>query len=161
MRVLALLFSFFLLLSCDWLATPESKTRKLVEDELRGINWNDVDQYPLFEGCDETAPKTDQRLCFENTLMQNLAMRLQDFHFTAETDLQRTVYIDFLVEPTGELQVVEMQNDSVLQGQIPEFKEVIIRSLRTIPKPAPALKRGIPVRSRFRLPMEITTKQNR
>ena len=152
--------SFFLLLSCDWLASPESKTRKLVEDELRGIDWNDVDQYPLFEGCDETATKDEQRLCFENTLMQNLGMRFQDFNFTSETDLQSTIYIDFLVEATGEIQVVEMQNDGALQAQIPEFKEIVIRSLRSMPKPAPALKRGIPVRSRFRLPLEITTKQN-
>ena len=160
MRVLALFCSFFLLLSCDWLATPESRTQKLVEDELRGINWNEVDQYPLFEGCDETAPKEEQRLCFENTLMQNLGMSFQDFNFTSEADLQSIIYIDFLVEASGEIQVVEMQNDGALQAQIPEFKEIVIRSLRGMPKPAPALKRGIPVNSRFRLPLEITTKQN-
>ncbi len=160
MRVLALCCCFFLLLSCDWLATPESKTQKLVEDELRGIDWNDVDQYPLFEGCDETASKSEQRSCFESTLMQNLGMSLQEFRFTSKTDLQSTVHIDFLVETTGEIQVVEMQNDSALQDQIPEFREILIRSLRNMPKPEPALKRGMPVRSRFRLPLEITTKQN-
>ena len=160
MRVLASFCCLFILCSCEWLATPESKTKQLVEDELRGIDWNDVDQYPLFEGCDETASKADQRLCFETTLMQNLGMRLQDINFTSETDLQSTVYIDFLVEATGEIQVVEMQNDRSLQDQIPGFREIIIRSLREMPKPAPALKRGMPVRSRFRLPLEITTKPN-
>ncbi|WP_372973485.1 hypothetical protein [Muriicola sp.] len=160
MRILTLCCSFFLLLSCDWLATPESRTQKLVEDELRGIDWNDVDQYPLFEGCDETASKTDQRLCFESTLLENLSTSLQDFRFTSDTDLQSTIHIDFMVESTGELQVVEMQNDSALQGQIPQFREVIIKSLRSMPRPEPALKRGIPVRSRFRLPMEITTNRN-
>ncbi len=153
--------SFFLLLSCDWLTNTETRTQKLVEDELRGIDWNDVDQYPLFEACDETASKTDQRLCFERTLMENLSMSLQDFRFTSDSDLQSTVYIDFMVETTGEIQVVEMQNDSVLQGQIPQLREVIIKSLRSMPRPEPALKRGIPVRSRFRLPMEITTNRNR
>lgn len=152
--------SFFLLLSCDWLTNTETRTQKLVEDELRGIDWNDVDQYPLFEACDETASKTDQRLCFERNLMENLSMSLQDFRFTSDSDLQSTIYIDFMVETTGEIQVVEMQNDSVLQGQIPQFREVILKSLRNMPRPEPALKRGIPVRSRFRLPMEITTKRN-
>ncbi|GGD47132.1 hypothetical protein [Muriicola marianensis] len=160
MRTLILCCSFFLLLSCDWLTNTETRTQKLVEDELRGIDWNDVDQYPLFEACDETASKTDQRLCFERNLMENLSMSLQDFRFTSDSDLQSTVYIDFMVETTGELQVVEMQNDSVLQGQIPQFREVIIKSLRSMPRPEPALKRGIPVRSRFRLPMEITTNRN-
>ncbi len=160
MRVLASFCCLLILCSCEWLATPESKTQQLVEDELRGIDWNDVDQYPLFGSCDETASKTDQRQCFESTLMQNLGMRLQDFNFTSETDLQSVVYIDFLVEATGEIQVVEMQNDSALQSQIPEFREIIIRSLRNMPRPAPALKRGIPVRSRFRLPLEITTKKS-
>ena len=160
MRVLASFCCLFVLCSCEWLATPESRTQQLVEDELRGIDWNDVDQYPLFEGCDETAAKTDQRLCFESTLMKNLEMRLRDFDFTSETDLHTTILIDLLVEATGEIQVVKMENDSALQGQIPEFREIIIRSLREMPKPAPALKRGIPVRSRLRLPLEITTKQN-
>ena len=147
----------FLLLSCDWLATTESKTQKLVEDELRSLDWNDVDQYPLFDGCDETASKAEQRICFENTLLQNLAMHMEDFNFRAEKDIQTTVFIDFLVEKTGEIRVVEMDNDAVLREQLPEFREVIIRSLRSLPKPAPALKRGVPVRSRFRLPLELTT----
>lgn len=158
MRILSLFCCFFLLLSCDWLATPESKTQKLVEDELRSINWNDVDQYPLFDGCDETAPKTEQRLCFENTLLQNLAMNMGDFNLTSEKDIQTVIHIDFLVDKSGEIQVVQMENDSVLQEQLPEFREVIIRGLRSMPKPAPALKRGVPVRSRFRLPLELTTK---
>ncbi|MEY8019338.1 hypothetical protein AB8P51_00770 [Muriicola sp. SD30] len=157
MRVLCLFCCLFLLLSCDWLATPESKTQKLVEDELRSLDWNDVDQYPLFEGCDETVSKPDQRICFENTLLQNLAMHMEDFNFRAEKDIQTTVYIDFLVEKSGEIRVVEMENDAVLREQLPEFREIIIRSLRSLPKPAPALKRGVPVRSRFRLPLELTT----
>ena len=79
MRFLGVLCCFFLLQSCDWMASTESKTQKIVEDELRGIDWNEVDQYPLFEGCDETAAKQEQRQCFENTLLQNLGMTLAGF----------------------------------------------------------------------------------
>ncbi|QBA63244.1 hypothetical protein [Muriicola soli] len=157
MRFLLLFCCLFLLLSCDWLASPESKTQKLVEDELRGLDWNDVDQYPLFDGCDETVSKSEQRSCFENTLLQNLAMHMEDFDFRVKKDIRTTVYIDFLVEKSGEIRVVEMDNDEELLEQLPEFREIIIKSLRSLPKPAPALKRGVPVRSRFRLPLELTT----
>jgi hypothetical protein len=157
MRNFCLLCCFFLLLSCDWLGSTEAKTQKLVEDELRGIDWNEVDQYPLFEGCDETTAKAEQKICFENTLMQSLSMHVQDFHFSSDKEIQTTFHLDFLVDQTGEITIVEIENDPTLEDQLPEFNKVITSGLKSIPKPAPALKRGVPVRTRFRLPLEITT----
>ncbi|MGB5378387.1 hypothetical protein [Muriicola sp.] len=140
------------------MASTESKTQKIVEDELRGIDWNEVDQYPLFEGCDETAAKQAQRQCFENTLLQNLGMTLQDFHFIIEDDIETTIYIDFLVDNKGEITVVTIDKNADIEDQLPEFNGIITKGLKSMPVPAPALKRGVPVKTRFRLPLQITTK---
>jgi len=140
------------------MASTESKTQKIVEDELRGIDWNDVDQYPLFEGCDETAAKSEQRMCFENTLLQNLAMSLQEFRFVSESEIETTIYVDFLVDNQGIITVEEIDKNTVLDAQLPQFRGIITRGLKSIPNPAPALKRGVPVKTRFRLPLELTTK---
>lgn len=158
MRFLGVLCCLFLLQSCDWIASTESKTQKIVEDELRGIDWNDVDQYPLFEGCDETADKLEQRLCFENTLLQNLAMTLQDFHFVIDSEIETTIYVDFLVDNQGAITVVEIDKNPVLEDQLPQFNGIITKGLKSMSNPAPALKRGVPVKTRFRLPLQIITK---
>ncbi len=121
MRFLGVLCCFFLLQSCDWMASTESKTQKIVEDELRGIDWNEVDQYPLFEGCDETATKQEQRQCFENTLLQNLGMTLQDFHFIIEDDIETTIYVDFLVDNKGEITVVAIDKNADIEDQLPRI----------------------------------------
>lgn len=158
MRLLGILCCCFLLQSCDWMASTESKTQKIVEDELRGIDWNDVDQYPLFEGCDETAAKLEQRMCFENTLLQNLAMSLQEFHFMTESELETTIYLDFLVDNQGVITVVNIDKNPVLEAQLPQFSGIITKGLKSMPNPAPALKRGVPIKTRFRLPLQVTTK---
>ncbi|NNJ88719.1 MAG: hypothetical protein HKP53_04910 [Eudoraea sp.] len=158
MRLVGILCCLLLLQSCDWMASTESKTQKIVEDELRGIDWNDVDQYPLFEGCDETADKLEQRQCFENTLLQNLAMTLQDFQFVIDGEIETTIYLDFLVDNQGVITVVEIDNNMVLEDQLPQFRGIIIKGLKSMPSPAPALKRGVPVKTRFRLPLQLTTK---
>jgi hypothetical protein len=140
------------------MASTESKTQKIVEDELRGIDWNDVDQYPLFVGCDETVAKQEQRLCFENTLLQNLGMTLQDFHFIIDKEIETIIYVEFLVDNKGEITVVDIDKNADIEDQMPEFSSIITKGLKSMPIPAPALKRGVPVKTRFRLPLQITTK---
>ena len=66
--LLVVLFSG-LLVSCNLFASKEKKMRKLVEQEMRDINWNDIDSYPLFENCDETQTKKGQRECFEQEVL--------------------------------------------------------------------------------------------
>src|SRR5690606_40510153 len=57
MRKICLLCCFGLLVSCELFMTKEERARNLVNEELLSIDWNDVDQYPLVEVCDETAVK--------------------------------------------------------------------------------------------------------
>lgn len=158
MRIWGMLLVFCVFTSCDWITSKEAKTQKLVEDEMRSIDWNDVDQYPLFEGCDETASKVDQRLCFENALLQNLGMTVQDFQFRTDRDIEFTINLEFFIDQSGQISVIEIEENSELDDQLPEFRKVISMGLNQMPRPAPAIKRGIPVRTRFRLPLQIITK---
>lgn len=157
MRKIAVLCGLCLMVSCDWFSSREANTRKLVDKELSGIDWNDVDQYPLFTECDEVVAKTAQRECFENTLLKHLAMTLQDFEFVLNQDFEDTIYVDFLVDREGQLSVLEIQENEAVREQIPEFNGVISQSLNSLPKLEPALKRGIPVNAKFRIPLVLNT----
>ena len=145
------------LTSCEWFASTETKTRQLVEEELSAIDWNEVDQYPLFDTCEETASKPEQKTCFEQNLVMHLSMSLQDFEFQSDQRLADTLYVDFMVDPQGKIFVVSMDKNAAFSKANPEFERIVSRSLRSLPRLEPALKRGIPVSSRFRIPLVLHT----
>jgi hypothetical protein len=157
MRILGFFCCFMLLASCDLFTSAEKKTQKIVDKELLGIDWNDVDQYPLFDDCDETVSKIEQRSCFENTLLLHFSMTLQDFEFILDEDLDDTIYVDFLVDQEGAMTVLDIETNSIIQEQIPEFNGIITQSLKSLPRVEPALKRGIPVNAKFRIPIVLNT----
>lgn len=157
MRKMGILCGLCLMVSCDWVSSREANTQKLVDRELSGIDWNDVDQYPLFEECDEAVAKTTQRECFENTLLMHLSMTLENFEFMLNNDFEVTIYVDFLVDREGVLSVLEIDENAAVREQIPEFNGIITQSLKSLPKLEPALKRGIPVNAKFRIPLVLNT----
>ena len=143
--------------SCEWFESRETKTRELVEEEMRGINWNEVDQFPLFEACEELASKPEQQECFQTTLVMHLSMALQDFEFRSDRPLTDTLYVDFLVDNQGAISVLSVQENALLSAENPEFERIVSGSLRSLPRLQPALKRGIPVSARFRIPLIIAS----
>ncbi len=157
MHKLGILCFLCLLVSCDWLASREAKTQKLVEKELQSIDWNDVDQYPLFDDCDETDSKIAQRECFEKTLLLHFSMTLQGFEFVLDQDMEDSIYVDFLVDKEGAMTVLDIEENSAIREQIPEFDGIITQSLNSLPRVEPALKRGIPVTAKFRIPLVLNT----
>ena len=157
MRFLLALFALCMITSCTWLAPKEEKTRRLVQQELSTINWNDVDQYPMFQSCGESISKDEQRICFEDELLNHFSKTLNDFEFILKEDVEDTIYVDFLVERDGSITVLDIEDQMAVQDQIPEFNAIITQSLKSLPEVQPALKRGIPVSAKFRIPLELNT----
>ena len=157
MRLLLTLIGVMLMISCDYLAPKEEKTRRMVQEELSSIDWNDVDQYPLFASCAESISKEDQRICFENVLLAHFSETLSGFEFILNEDVGDTIYVDFLVERDGSVTVLDIEDQMIVQKQIPEFNAIITQSLKSLPEIEPALKRGIPVKAKFRIPLELIT----
>lgn len=158
MRIVLLLCGFLLFVSCDVFISKEVKTQQLVEREMQNINFNDVDQFPLFENCDETHTKEENKGCFEATLLAHFTTTLDGFEFVLKEALVDTLYVDFLVDKKGEIAVLDIEHNAIVTEQIPEFDAIITRCLETLPKVTPALKRGIPVRTKFRIPIIVNTK---
>lgn len=151
--------SLCLLSSCDLFTSSEVRTQQLVERELQAINWNDVDQFPLFDDCDETVSKSAQKECFENTLLLHFSMTLREFEFILDKDVEEAVYVDFLVDKEGKISVLNIDKNSIIQEQIPEFDGIISRSLKSLPPLGPALKRGMPVNAKFRIPIVLNSEE--
>lgn len=157
MRKMCLLCCFGLLVSCELFMSKEEKAQKLVNEELLSIDWNDVDQYPLFDVCDETAVKEAQRECFQNVMADYLSEVLADLEFEVEQDINDTVYIDFLIDEHGFISVLELDAMTASMKGIEDFDKKITERLNNLATVAPALKRGNPVSLRFRLPLLLNT----
>ena len=150
-----------LLSSCDLFTSSEVKTQQLVEKELQAINWNDVDQFPLFEVCDESVSKSSQKECFENTLLLHFSKTLEEFEFILDKDVNEAVYVDFLVDKEGKISVLNIDKNRIIQEQIPEFDGIISRSLKSLPPLGSALKRGMPVNAKFRIPIVLNSEETK
>ncbi|WP_041633046.1 hypothetical protein [Maribacter sp. HTCC2170] len=144
--------------SCDLFESKEKKTQKLVNQEMLSIDWNDVDNYPLFDTCDESTTKTSQRVCFETELLKYFSATLSEFEFVIDPDIDNTVFVDFLIDQEGRISVTNIEKDKAINKEMPEFDGIISQSIKNLPPLAPALKRGIPVNAKFRIPIVLNSK---
>lgn len=156
MRKFLVLCCCGLLASCELFMSKEDKTRKMVNEELLAIDWNDVDQYPLFDNCDETATKNVQRDCFQSEMLNHFSQALDSLQFEVQADMNDTMYVDFLVDEHGFITVVNMEENQNILNEIKDFNAAIALKLKDLTV-APALKRGTPVSLRFRLPIVVNT----
>lgn len=159
MRKLGLLCLLATCMACNWTESKEEMTRKMVSEELSQIDWNEVDQYPLFLNCDETRSKEEQRSCFQQTMGTHFRELLEEFQFHISQEIIDTIFVDLMVDQEGKLQILEMNSNAAVHKDIPEFEGVVVRSLRSLPELQPALKRGVPVKTKFRVPIIIDTRE--
>lgn len=153
-----IIFCLLLLcVSCDWMTSKDAKTQELVAEKMKAIDWNEVDQFPLFDACDETASKMTQRRCFQENILMHFSMTLQDYEFALDNNVNDTLYVDFLMDHKGLISVLNIEKDTAIDRQMPQFDSIITQSLKNLPKVAPALKRGIPVNAKFRIPIVLNT----
>lgn len=146
------------LTSCSLFESKDEKTQKLVDKELLQIDWSDVDDYPLFSACDETVSKALQKTCFEEKLLLHLSKDLQEFQLTSETEIKDVVFLDFKIENDGSITIVNIENKEIFGSQMEKFEAKVVSSLKSLPSIEPALKRGIPVSAKFRIPIFLNSK---
>ena len=50
--VIGLLILSLFFYSCEYFETKKISSETFVKDEIKSINWKDVDQYPIFKNCE-------------------------------------------------------------------------------------------------------------
>lgn len=147
----------FLLNSCDTFLTPKKTSEEFLEEELKTITWDEVDTYPLFSNCNENDPKTAQKTCFETTLHKHILESIQNEEFISNETIFDTLFIHFKIANTSVVNIIEIEGDSLTFATFPELQNQLIESIYTLEKVEPALKRGVPVNTRFTVPLLIQT----
>ena len=142
--------------SCQYFLSKEEQTQKMVNAELMAIDWNDVDQFPLFEECDEMAQKTEQRNCFEREMLKRFGEAFSDTVYEVDQEIKDTLFVDFEVDEDGFVNITEIEENLEIENIVPGFRDEIrlrFKDLTVIP----AHKQGINVKIKFRLPIVLDT----
>jgi hypothetical protein len=159
MKHIVFLLLLFLASSCQFFETEKISTEIFYDEELKAIDWKEVDQYPIFIDCDSLSEKQAQKTCFEQTLSLHLYKSISSKHIIATQDINDTVQLEFSISKEGILTVKNMEIDSLIQADLPLLKDWILQTIDSLQPIAPAYKRGIPVSTQFTLPIVIKTQE--
>lgn len=142
--------------SCQYFNKPVSE-EELLESELKSIDWKKVDEMPSIAACDSLSDKNARQQCFFDVLSQTIQDRLNadtlpsQYGGSDTLKVRVTVFPDSTVEfspefPTDSVAYDKNKIDSMLHARLTDF-----------PKIKPALKRGLPVKTQFTLPVVLQT----
>lgn len=158
LRLLFAIFFVLLFSSCDFISPKKySHQTQAVLDTI--VDYSTVDVYPLLRECNNCDTNKKQNLCFENELIKKLEKILNKSNFKAANSFKDTVHVDLLVDNNGKVTIVGFQSTDKVSKEIPLFDSIIEQSIQQLPNLIqPSIKRGIPVRSQFKLPIVVNVK---
>jgi hypothetical protein len=152
-----LLFLIFPLLfaSCEEFQTRKISSEEIFSEETRDFNWHEVDQYPAFEECRNITEVQAAKACFGNKVSRYFYSRLEAKQPVVTEELDDTLYLYLRISEKGTPAIDSMEIDSLVLNQLPDIQSWLYQSVDSLPKIYPATKRGIPVKTTFRMPVVI------
>lgn len=157
MKKAVLYFLILSLASCQYFEKQVPSEKELLEKQIKEINWKEVDEYPSFSNCDSLADKTSRKQCFfefmSSTIQQKIGVDSLKIVFPKLDTIE--VKVTILPNATIEFEP-QFPNDAVAYDTI-KVDSILKAKLVDFPKVNPAIKRGIPVKTQFILPIIIKT----
>jgi hypothetical protein len=150
-------YSFFLVFmlfnSCQYLDKQVPSEKELLQKELKAINWKEVDEYPSVVDCEKIADKAQRQQCFFEYLTQLIQEKLCVDTLSILYPKLDTIEVKVTIFPNATMQFEpQFPKDSVAYDTI-KIDSILRARLVDFPKVNPAIKRGIPVKTQFILPV--------
>lgn len=137
---------------CQYIDKQIPSEQELLEKELGQINWNEVDEFPSVASCDSIIDKEQKKQCFFEYLTELIQIKLSADTLAVRYPQLDTIDVKVTVLPNATLEFEPQLNDSLSYNR-PAIDSIIKSRLVDFPEIQPALKRGIPVRTQFVLPV--------
>ena len=147
--LLLLIFS----LGCSGWETKKVSSEALFTEAWEAIALTEVDTYPMFKDCDQSAEKTIQRQCFETVVLSSLQEHLKQYPIATSTTLNDTMNVHFVVDEKGIFCIDSLTISSHIKEALPDTELWIYNGIKEIPEVIAATKRGIPVKVQFQIPI--------
>lgn len=151
MPILLLLF----LQSCQYFEKQVPNEKELLDKQLKEINWNEVDEYPSVSECEKLTDDAQRKQCFFEFLTSEIQQKLNVDTLSVLFPKLDTIEVKVTVFPNSTMQFdPQFPKDSVAYDTI-KIDSILHARLIDFPKVNPAIKRGIPVKTQFVLPVII------
>jgi len=151
------LFLVSLCFSCQYFEKKVPNEKELLEKQLKEINWNEVDEYPSVADCEKLSDATQRKQCFFEFLTTTIQQKLAVDTLSTLFPKLDTIEVKVTVFPNSTMEFEpQFPKDSVAYDII-KIDSILRIRLVNFPKVNPAIKRGIPVKTKFVLPVIIKT----
>ncbi len=153
-KALALIL-VLLCFSCQYLEKKVPSEQELLDKQMKEINWTEVDEYPSVDDCEKLTDEAQRKQCFFDFLTATIQQKLAIDTLATLFPKLDTIEVRVTVLPNATLEFnPEFPKDSVAYDTI-KIDSILRARLVDFPKVNPALKRGIPVKTQFVLPVII------
>lgn len=144
---------------CQYIDKQVPSEKDLLEKELQEINWNEVDEYPSVVSCDSLTDKEQKKQCFFQYLTELIQIKLSSDTLAVLYPQLDTIDVKVTVLPNATLEF-EPQLTDTLSYNRQAIDSIIKMRLVDFPEIHPALKRGMPVKTQFVLPVILDVEQS-
>lgn len=155
MRTALLLLFVVILAGCERFETKKITSEEILSEETRDLNWNEVDQYPAFEECRNITEIEAAKSCFGQKVANSVYARIGEKRPVVSEVLYDTILLHLRISEKGTPAIDSMEIDSVVTYHLPEIDDWLRESIDSLPRVYPATKRGIPVATKFKMPVVI------
>jgi hypothetical protein len=157
MRKILVLFTFFCLIftSCQYFDQKVPIKKQLFEKEMKSIDWQNVDEFPSIDACDSIADTSERQRCFFDYLSSLIQEKLAVDTPAVMNAKSDSIDLKVTVFPDAHLGFETVSKDQDSLSNSVKIDSIIKAKLVDFPKISPAIKRGVPVKSQFVLPVII------
>ncbi|MDP2542631.1 MULTISPECIES: hypothetical protein [Tenacibaculum] len=152
-RYVAFLICALLCSSCDFFSYPKKNSAQALDTI---VDFTKVDISPSFYKCKDLLDEAKAN-CFRKEIHRRITTKLKQHNFVTKNSLDEEVLIDILINKEGEFVLVELTTPDTVTNQLPELDSIVKLAIEKLPRISPATKRGIPVVTKYQLPIKIKT----
>ena len=157
MRVFSFLLLMIFCTSCNKLSVLNSTKPIKALDTI--VDFSSVDTSPSFKICDSIIEKTKKTTCFRTTIHKKISDKLLQHKLTIKDSISEIVFVDLIISSKGKFVLDEIQSPENIKKELPQLDSLLKGSVAKLPVIYPAIKRGIPVTTKYRLPIRIQLKE--
>ncbi len=157
MKKFSVLFLILFLQSCQYFEKQVPSEKELLEKQIKEINWKEVDEYPSIIDCQAINDAAQRKQCFFEFLSATIQQKLSVDTLKILFPKLDTIEVKVTVNTDATMQFEpQFPKDTVAYDTI-KIDSILKLKLVDFPKVNPAIKRGIPVKTQFILPVIIKT----
>ena len=155
-KTIQLLFLLLAIQSCQYFEKQVPDEKELLKQELKKINWDEVDEFPSVLQCDTIKDAAIKKQCFFDYMAQTIQERIGIDTLRIEYPEIDTINVKITINTDSSLQFeTQYTNDSIALADKTKIDSILISRLSDFPKVEPAIKRGVKVKTQFVLPVII------